>query len=147
MPAGTVIEEGRLQFIGGTSRKFWEWSLTEHEGMREMRQYGKIPSNSPRRRWWTLAVRWGRIGTKGQQPTEETFDDKNLAQWKAALRVRGKLAEGYKVVKDTRTLGATTFVEDYRKPKPARAPAQPKPPAPAPDVLILGAVRRIRLRD
>ncbi len=62
----------RFEFIGGSSQKFWEISVTGA----------------------SFTVRFGRIGTAGQNLTK-TFADEGKAKQEAAKLIAEKLKKGY----------------------------------------------------
>jgi len=61
-----------FEFIGGSSRKFWEISQSDH----------------------AFTVRFGRIGTPGQSQTR-TFPDQDQAKREAERLIAEKLKKGY----------------------------------------------------
>lgn len=130
-----LIDGRRLVYIGGTSRKYWEWRLYE--------DYGETRLGLSYR----LTVRWGRIGTAGQSQ-EEVFTDRRLAEWKAATKEKEKRAKGYAPDDKQITRGADVNREATRAvlglDKPRRRAAAPTPKADSPPLV---AVRRVRLRD
>ena len=62
-----------FEFVGGSSAKFWECSVSGNE----------------------VAVRFGRIGTEGQTQVK-TLADANAAAKHADTLIRSKLAKGYR---------------------------------------------------
>jgi predicted DNA-binding WGR domain protein len=103
----------RFEFVGGTSKKFWEISQT-----------GSL-----------VTVRFGRIGSNGQT------QDKDLESWNAAAeRVRKlieeKLREGYKEVGQ----GRPTDLAPGFLASPILTPYEP-PPLPADGPVSIGGVR------
>jgi predicted DNA-binding WGR domain protein len=61
-----------LEFVGGSSRKFWEISVSEN----------------------SFTVRFGRLGTAGQSQTK-SFADESSAKREAEKLVAEKLRKGY----------------------------------------------------
>lgn len=135
-----LVEGERYEFVGGASRKFWEWRLYDDT---EGEVVGK---------YWRLRFRWGRLGTGGQS-MDERFDSEALARWKAKAKVTEKLGKGYRLAQRG----------------PVDAPSKAPPPAwrrpaldreakrigravlgldkPKPEPAPLATVRRVRLRD
>jgi predicted DNA-binding WGR domain protein len=66
------VKTTRLEFVNGTSRKFWEVST----------------------KGTTMLLRYGRIGTEGQTKSQ-TFVANVQADGQAAYLIRQKLAKGY----------------------------------------------------
>jgi superfamily I DNA and/or RNA helicase/predicted DNA-binding WGR domain protein len=70
--AATSSETRRFEFVGGSSQKFWEISLTEN----------------------SFTVRFGRIGTEGQSQTK-SFADSAKAKVEAEKLIAEKIKKGY----------------------------------------------------
>jgi predicted DNA-binding WGR domain protein len=140
----SVLAEGeRYEFVGGNSRKFWEWRLFDERDL----AVGA----------WRLRFRWGRLGTAGQT-MDERFDSEALARWKINVKRTEKLNKGYKLAlrqpvnaPPTRPKFAPFVLPPSAwAPKPARTRtratvAKPKPKEP--ETPLLSTVRRVRLRD
>lgn len=70
----------RYEFSEGTSNKFWEIVMDEDDSS-------------------SFTVRWGRIGTEGQETTK-SFDDEDEAQREHDKLIVEKTRKGYKPVAD-----------------------------------------------
>jgi predicted DNA-binding WGR domain protein len=72
VPASTSGSTRYFEFVGGSSRKFWEITVSGN----------------------SFAVRFGRIGTAGQSQTK-TFADEAKAKKEAELLIAQKVKKGY----------------------------------------------------
>jgi len=109
----------RLEFVGGTSAKFWEISRDGAE----------------------VTVRFGRLGTNGQSQTKDLGSETDAA-FQVARLVREKLAKGYVEVaaEDTASaLGPMDFKTGITRP-PALPPYE-VPPLPGDGPASIGDVR------
>lgn len=137
-----LIDGRRLVYVGGASRKFWEWRLYESDGEAQ-------PGLSYR-----LTFRWGRLGTAGQS-IDEFFDDRRLAEWKARKREEDKRAKGYRDDDDGRETRRANLNAEARQigravlglDKPRREVVRARPAPPIPAAVGVTATRRVRLRD
>jgi predicted DNA-binding WGR domain protein len=136
----TLVEGERYEFVGGNSRKYWEWRL-----------YDELDYTRLGRPAWRLRFRWGRLGTVGQT-LDESFDSEALARWKIGVKRTEKLNKGYKLAQRGPVDAKNTLVERLTDPfaKPTRTVtratvAKPKPKDP--ETPLLSTVRRVRLRD
>ena|SRR3990167_1665892 len=103
----------RLEFVGGTSRKFWE-----------VERVGNV-----------LQFRWGRIGTNGQKMKEQ-YGDERTANSEMQARISAKLKKGY-FAPSMVTFSDEPAVMAPRPvpvaPSPKRKPTTPNPPPVTPD--------------
>jgi predicted DNA-binding WGR domain protein len=119
-----LIDGRRLVYIGGASRKFWEWRLWD-----ETAAPGSIMA-----RVYHLQFRWGRLGTAGQT-LDEYFADRSYAEWKARAKEKEKRAKGYVEDREAKRIGRAVLGLD----KPRRTTV-------AVPVVAVTAARRIKLR-
>lgn len=103
----------RYEYIGGSSRKFWEIDPVHQEGDDE----------------WVVRVKFGRLGTAGQTHSK-VFGWKTAAERYRTSKVEEKLRKGYtlknapKPIQKAQPTFTQTVPWDWQPPKPIKPACQ-----------------------